>query len=128
VKFRKYDRRTRNWAIAARMVQVGRFCVPSYQNATGDYSDREDCYIHGRPRETRDGYVIVTVFVKDPEITTEDRFKMRTIRIDRIIKTAGVYFYAVGRKFKSFRERKARIERIIPAHTIKPVMIPEVGF
>jgi hypothetical protein len=118
MKFRKNDRRTQLLGIAGRMVQIGTFAIPTYQTADGDLSNRDQCILHGKPWITAGGNLVVKAFVVDPDL--KDRYKLRTIRLDRIVKTGGLFFYATGRRFKSFRERKVRgrkRNRIAPVGT-----------
>jgi hypothetical protein len=123
MKFKKNDRRTQLCGIAGRLTQLGTFAIPTYKTADGDLSNRDQCILHGRPWITAGGNLVVKAFVVDPDL--KDRYKLRTIRLDRIVKTGNVFFYATGRRFLSHRKRQMKARR---RNRIAPVATSTVPF
>lgn len=120
MRFKKGDERTRLCGIAGRLTQIRNFTIPTYQTADGDLSNRDSCILHGKAWVTKAGNIVVQAFIVDPDL--KDRYKLRTIRLDRIIRTGGLYFYAKGRRFKSWRERqvKTRARKQIVGREVAP--------
>jgi hypothetical protein len=110
--FKRWDERTRLCGIAGRMVQLKRFGIAYYVGADNERHVRDNCYIHGNPFTTKEGNLCVSVFVENPE--EPGTFSIKTIRLDRIHKRYGRWFYAAGNKFRSYRERVTYGEHVSP--------------